>query len=230
MAKSKWNSLGLIPARIGSKRLKEKNIKLLDGKPLLAYTIQAALGSKLSDVVVSTDSEEVAAIARQFGAQVPFIRPATISDDFTTNKKVLAHALEFLEKGRSRKYDLLFVLQPTSPIRESQHIDECIDLLGDSECDTLASVYGPVKKNQKNIKIMTPDGELCDYREGGLCAYYAYNASIYGVKRDFFIQYQDYHIGRQIGYVMDKLHSIDIDDEYDFEIASYLMKKYVSGE
>ena len=227
MIKSNFKSLGLIPARMGSKRLKEKNIKLLNGKPLLAYTIQAALQSELSDVVVSTDSDEIAEIAKQFGAQVPFIRPKSISDDISTNKKVLAHALDFLEKKCSKEYDLLFVLQPTSPIRKSEHINECIGLLAGSEYDTLASVYGPVKKNQKNIKIMTPGGELHDYREGPLCEYYVYNASIYGTKRGFFVQHQDYHLGRQIGYVMDKLHSIDIDDEYDFEIASHLMKKYL---
>ena len=219
-------SLGLIPARIGSKRLKEKNIKILNGKPLLAYTIEAAVKSGLSDVVVSTDSDVIAEIAKQFGAQVPFIRPNSISDDVSTNKRVLAHAVSFLEEQYSKKYDLLFVLQPTSPIRKGKHIDECINLLANSEYDTLASVYGPIKKNQKTIKTMSSAGELLDYREGALCEYYTYNGSIYGSKRDFFMQTLNYHMGRQVGYIMDKLHSVDVDDEFDFEIASHLLNKF----
>jgi CMP-N-acetylneuraminic acid synthetase len=223
-------TLGLIPARSGSKRLEGKNIKLMNGKPMLAYTIQAALQSDLSDVVVSTDSEEIADIARQFGAQVPFIRPHELSDDRTTNKNVLAHALSFLEEKQFMEYELLFLLQPTSPIRKSTHINDCIQLLADSNFDTLASVYGPIKKNQKNLKILTPEKELLEYRDGELCEYYCYNASIYGSKRDFFIRTMNYHAGRQVGYVMDKLHSIDVDDEYDFEIASHMMKKYCAQE
>lgn len=223
-------SLGLIPARSGSKRLEGKNVKLLNGKPMMAYTIEAALASNLSDVVVSTDSAEIAEIAKGFGAQVPFIRPAELSGDLVTNKKVLLHAMEFLENARLRRYDLLFVLQPTSPIRKSQHINDCIELLDNGDFDTIASVYGPISKNQKNIKIMSATGELTDYREGPQQGYYVYNAALYGVKRDFFAEYQDYYLGRQVGYVMDKLHSIDVDDEYDFEIASHLMAKFCLAE
>jgi len=218
-------SLGLIPARSGSKRLPNKNRRELNGKPLFLYTVEAALQSKLTDVVFSTDCPEMAETARQNGAEVPFVRPADISDDRSTNKDVLMHALEFMEVRNDEHYDIVMVLQPTSPIREPGHIDECIRTLCGPQFDTVASVAGPVSKRQKTIKIRGEKGELQDYREGLLCDYYQYNGSIYGAKRDYFAATKDYHSGRQFGFVMDKLHSVDIDDEIDFEIASLLLKR-----
>ena len=190
---------------------------------MLDYTIQAALKSKINDVIVSTDSDKVAEIAKKSGAQVPFIRPNNISDDRTTNKKVLLHAVNFMESTKSKKYDLLFVLQPTSPIRSYVHINDCIDLLGNSMCDSIASIFGPIKKNQKHLKVLSVNNRLLDYHKGENRPYFKYNASIYGAKRNFFLETGDYHSGQQIGYVMDKIHSVDIDDEIDFKIASHLL-------
>ncbi len=116
----KPNVLAVIPARGGSKRFPRKNIYVLRGHPLIAYTIKAAQdATKLTDFLVSTDDEEIAAAAKRYGAPVPFIRPSNISGDADRNTAVMRHALEFMEEKTGRRYDIIMLLQPTCPIRSS---------------------------------------------------------------------------------------------------------------
>jgi CMP-N,N'-diacetyllegionaminic acid synthase len=121
-------SLGIIHARGGSKRVPRKNIKLLNGYPLIAYTVRASLASRIDRVIVSTDDIEIAEIAKQFGAEVPFMRPAEISED-VPSEQVTRHALEWAEANENSNYEVVVTLQPTTPFIEPSHINECLEKL-----------------------------------------------------------------------------------------------------
>ena len=122
--------LAIIPARGGSKSVPRKNIVKVNGRPLISYTISAALMvDRLTDVVVSTDDPEIAEISRELGAQVPFVRPVDLASDQAQIAPVIEHALCFMEKIKGLKYDAILMLQPTSPLRTPQHIEESLDLL-----------------------------------------------------------------------------------------------------
>src|SRR4051794_35989144 len=184
--------LAVIPARGGSKRLPRKNVMLLKGHPLIAYTIKAAQeATRLTDWLVSTDDAEIAAVARDYGAAVPFTRPFHLAGDTDRNAGVIRHSMEFMEAKTGRRYDMLMLLQPTCPIRSGAHIDEAIELLWTSPLETLASVKGPIKKRDPYIKsvrdgVLVPYNPAEDPRDWEGC--YTYNASIYAMKRDFFMR------------------------------------------
>ena len=140
--------LGLIPARSGSKRIKNKNIYELNGKPLIQYTIEAAKNSKLlDDVIVSTDSKRIAEIANNFNINVPFLRPKKLSGDKIEMIEVIKHVVK---KKKFKKINLIMLLQPTSPLRTNIDIDKSIKLFSLKRADTLVSVTN--KKNIKNKK------------------------------------------------------------------------------
>jgi CMP-N,N'-diacetyllegionaminic acid synthase len=221
--------LAIIPARGGSKRLPRKNIALLCEKPLITYTIEAALEARLlTDFLVSSDDQEIIDIAKNAGASAPFIRPATLGADHVRNIDVALHALTYMESESKTTYDLVFLLQPTSPIRNPKHIDECIELLWNSELDSIVSVKGPFQKRDPILKRILPSGALANYRDSGLNndptePFYLYNASIYGVKRDFFLSSHAFISQLQVPYIMDFAHSIDIDNNEDLLLANFFL-------
>ena len=132
--RQKLNALGVIPARGGSKRLPRKNIKVLAGKPLIAYTIEAAKKSKhLTDYIVSSEDDEIISIAKEFGAPIPFIRPDALATDEIRNIDVVYHALNFMEAEKKIRYDIIVLLHPTSPIRDPKHIDYLSNLLKENK-------------------------------------------------------------------------------------------------
>jgi CMP-N-acetylneuraminic acid synthetase len=216
-------SLAVIPARGGSKRLPRKNIVPIAGHPLIAYTIKAAQSaSRLTDWLVSTDDAEIAAVARAYGAPVPFMRPAELSGDTDRNAAVVRHAMEFMEAERGYRYDLLLLLQPTAPIRSAVHIDQAVDLLWNSKLDTLASVKGPIYKRDPYIKairqgVLEPYNPAEDPARWEPC--YTYNASIYAMKRAFFVREMKFVSQRSVPLPMDRFHSADIDEAIDAKIA-----------
>ena len=119
--------LALIPARGGSKGIKDKNIIELCGKPLIAYSIDAAKNSKyIDDILVSTDSEKIAEVAKKYGARVPFLRPYELATDTSTTLDVVLHAIDYVNK-EEKKYDTLILLQPTAPLRKTEDIDSAIE-------------------------------------------------------------------------------------------------------
>ena len=136
------NILAFIPARAGSKRVPNKNLLPLKGKPLIAYTIEAALkAQRVTRIIVSTDSEEIAAVARTHGAEVPFLRPAEIAQSDSTEMQFFTHALDWLLVHEGYSPDLLVLLYPTSPFRKSASIDAAIEkMLGHPEADSLRSI------------------------------------------------------------------------------------------
>jgi CMP-N,N'-diacetyllegionaminic acid synthase len=159
------NILALIPARGGSKGVPKKNIKLLEGFPLICYSIAAAkLSKKINKVVVSTDSEEIAEIARNFGAQAPFLRPSELAGDESADIDYVLHTLNWLEKNENYISDLIILLRATTPLRESNHIDEAIEeFVKNSEATSLRSSHAvaesPFKWFLIKDKFYTP---ICD--------------------------------------------------------------------
>jgi CMP-N-acetylneuraminic acid synthetase len=133
--------IAVVPARSGSKRLPGKNIKPLGSKPLIAHSIEAGLDSRLIDrVIVSTDSQEIARIGKQYGAEVPFLRPPAISGDSISDTPVLGHVAEWLEDNENYSPDIIVLLRPTTPLRSQGLIDRCIERLLNTEADSVRSV------------------------------------------------------------------------------------------
>ncbi len=214
--------LGVIPARGGSKRVPRKNLRLVNGEPLLSYTIRAAQQAKrLTDWVVSTEDQEIASLALSYGAFV-VKRPESLAHDDTTSGAVVRHALDWMEDGR--RYDMVVLLHPTSPIRDPKHIDEAIDKLWASKLNTLASVCKLPRKSHRNIKDISIHG-LCDHRDEQATDddVYILNASIYAMKRDWFVRTNRHTDSPAVPFVMDRLHSLDIDEELDLKMAELFL-------
>lgn len=145
----------LVLARGVSKRIPHKNIKLLNGKPLIAYSIDEAKKSKYVDrVITSTDDVEIAEIAKKIGSEVPFMRPSELAGDTVTDYPVFIHALEWLEKNENYKPDIIVQLRPTSPLRTVEHIDSAIELLANNpKADSVRTVTEPDQSPYKMYKI-----------------------------------------------------------------------------
>ena len=215
--------LGVIPARGNSKRFPNKNIRILAGKPLVAWTIEAAQNAKrLTDYLVSSDASLIIDAAKKYGAPVPFVRPAELATDTVRNIEVTGHALEFMETTKQMTYDIIVLLQPTSPIRDPAHIDQAIEMLWNSDLDSVVSVKGPFKKRDPILKAIR-NGVLEDYcpveDPADTEPFYMYNAALYAVKRSYFIKHNKLISARQIPIVMDPIYSVDVDTEVDFFIA-----------
>ncbi len=213
--------LAIIPARAGSKGIPNKNSKLLNGIPLIAYTLKAALGSKVDKVVVSTDSKEVEIISQEYGVEV-VKRPSELATDTSPTIDAIKYTVSQVSEG----YDAVVVLQPTSPLRTSQHIDEALKIFDENEADSLVSVV-EVPHNMAPEKLMKlQDGELVGgeklIRRQELPQYYARNgAAIYITKIN---RVSEYILGGKIlPYIMNKKESFDIDDIQDWEIVEKLL-------
>lgn len=227
-------TLGLIPARGGSKGIPGKNVRPLFGKPLIAYTIEAAAqAQRISRIVVSTDDPAVAQAASVWGAEVPFIRPAELGADTTPMLPVMQHAVRTLEERGSR-YDLICLLQPTSPMRTPDDIDTCIGLLQDTGADTVISVL-PVPEKHNPHWVFEPDGagglrlstgEATPIpRRQELPPAYHREGSIYVVRRDVLMNRNTLYGTKIVGYVMDAARSVNIDEPADWDAAVSLMAR-----
>ncbi len=217
------NVLGVIPGRGGSKRLPNKNIRMLAGKPLIAWTIEAAQkAKKLTDYLVSSDADPIIDAAKNYGAPVPFKRPAALATDTVRNIEVVAHALKFMEAENQIVYDIIILLQPTSPIRNPAHIDNAVDMLWKSDLDSVVSVKGPFKKRDPILKAIRNNvlEDYCPVEDPtNTEPFYLYNAALYGVKRDYFINHNKLISQRQIPLIMDSIYSVDVDTKADFLMA-----------
>ena len=214
--------LGIIPARGGSKGIPKKNIKLLNGKPLIAYTIEAALASNLDRVIVSTDCEEIAGISKEYGAEV-IIRSFNLAEDTTPTLPVLQHVVSKLEV----EFDAVMTLQPTSPLRTLEDINKSIEIFSsDKEADSLVSVvevphsYMPEKLMSLNGKYLTGNSQVKRRQE--VSTIYARNgAAIYITKTEKLSEY--IFGGKILPYFMSKIKSFDIDDIEDWKIVERLI-------
>ena len=224
-------NIAIIPARSGSKGLKDKNIKELAGKPMLAYTIEAALSSGcFAKVHVSTDSEQYAQIARHFGAEVPFLRSKELSGDRVGTWEVVKWILEQYEKQGQGAFDTVALLQPTSPLRTEEHIRQAYQLLKDKQANMIVGVceaeHSPLWMNvlpeDGSMDGFLPSERLAAFRQG-LPTYYRINGAIYIGKSEWIKSRSDYYTEGTYAYRMDKKTSIDVDDEWDFAMAQFLL-------
>lgn len=218
--------LAVIPARGGSKRYPRKNIANLGGKPMIAWSIAAANGAKLvTEVVVSTDDDEIASVARQHGGNVPFRRPDALAGDAVRNSETLVHAVEWFRDERGQEFDIVLLLQPTSPLRQSFHIDAAIEALWNSDALTVASVTGPHKKRDVVIKRINPEGRLVNYyADDPNDGYYRYNASIYGMRTSYLLEHRRFTSANEIPLIMEAVHSIDVDEPLDGYLVEAAIK------
>lgn len=200
--------LGLIPARGGSKGVPNKNIRMICGKPLIVWTIERALQSHLLDkIIVSTDSEKIAAVARKSGAQV-MMRPPELATDMASTQDVMAYTL------RKMPADILVLLQPTSPCRSEGLIDECINEFIENDYDSLAT------------------GFICDYKEYGsntlprqqIQGFFYDDGNVYVIKADQILRGDRY--GKKIGHkLISRYENAEIDDMYDFWLLGKILEK-----
>ncbi|GGB43499.1 cytidylyltransferase domain-containing protein [Fictibacillus barbaricus] len=225
------NIVAIIPARGGSKGLKRKNVLPLNGKPLIAYSIEAAL--KLNDVkrvIVSTDDEEIADIAKEYGAEVPFLRPEYLASDTATTIDVLKHTIEFLLEAEGYKTDHVLLLQPTSPLRNERHVREALDLYLGNQCPVVSVCLAdtpPFLMRVKKENYLVPFMELPEQkatRRQDLPEVYELNGAIYLTDHHHLMNENAIYTDKVIPYVMDKRSSVDIDDEIDFKLAEVLLK------
>ena len=229
----KYNILGIIPARGGSKGVPKKNIKLLNGKPLIAYTIEEAKKSKyLTDFIVSTDDTEIKKISSQYGAEVPFLRPKKLSTDKALAVPTIQHAVTEMEKIKKIKYDYIIMLQPTAPLRIAKDIDNALKKLITSNADGIISVIDVGNYHPMKMKIFK-DEYLFDYKKPpvenpprqSLPKVYIVNGAIYATKRDVFMTKNTFKGKKCLGHLMPEERSVNIDNEIDFLIAEYYLKK-----
>ncbi len=220
--------LAIIPARGGSKRLPRKNVLDLCSKPLIAYTIEAALKSKnINKVIVSSDDEEILDISKKFGADI-IKRPIDLANDTATTFDTIKHTIDNFEK-----YDYIVLLQPTSPLRNEKHIDEAIELLEKKKADAIVSVcemeHSPLWSNtlpkDGNMSNFLKD-EILNKRSQDLDKFYRLNGAIYICKTEKLIENKSFLLKENIfAYIMNREYSIDIDEEIDFSIAQILMSE-----
>jgi CMP-N,N'-diacetyllegionaminic acid synthase len=223
-------NIAIIPARSGSKGLLNKNIKLLNGKPLLAYTIEAARDSNLFDeIYVSTDSIEYAKIAHEWGANVPFLRNDKLSTDIASTWDVVKDAIiKYEEIGK--EFDNIVLLQPTSPLRKSEDIINGFNTFKNKNANAVVAVcevdHSPLWCNtlpEDNSLENFLNQDLINVPRQSLQTYYRINGALYIVNRDYLLSTDNIYTEKCYAVLMPKERSIDIDDVSDFKVAEALI-------
>lgn len=231
------SSVAIIPARGGSKGVPLKNIRVINGEPLLGYTVTAAKESGVFDrIIVSTDSEDISEVAKKLGVDVPFIRPKNISGDLASSDSVIVHAINYL-KSVGEEYDVVCKLQPTSPLRTSKHIQEAYELLCHKEANFVVSFceceHSPLWSGQlgKDYSIdffmKNTDKGACRQE---LPTFYRLNGAIYFGKTEAFMQNGSFIGEKGFAYIMPQEDSVDIDSELDFALAELLLERKHQNE
>jgi len=222
--------IGIIPARGGSKGIRKKNIVDLAGKPLIAYTIEQAKGSKYIDkIIVTTDDEEIADISRSLGAEVPFSRPKALATDEAKGIDVVLHAITWFDSNEE-SFDIVMMLQPTSPLRLSEDIDKAIEVLFLKNAMAIVSVCKsehhplwsntlPEDSNMKNF--INP--EYMNKNRQELPVFYRLNGAIYLSFCNYIKDRKSFYGENTFAYIMPDERSIDIDNMLDFKLAELLL-------
>lgn len=214
--------LALVPARGGSKGLPRKNVLPLDGRPLIGWTLAAAAGSRYLDrCVVSTDDAEIAAVARAEGGEVPFMRPAKLASDRADSFSVISHAL-----GQLPGYDLLVLLQPTSPLRSAEDIDATLETLLQHRAPACVSVVEPGKSpywsyrtddNARLVPLLEP--RFSRMRRQDLPTAYVLNGAVYAARTEWLSIQRGFVGDGTVAYIMPAARSVDIDSAFDLALA-----------
>lgn len=231
---SEGGSVAIIPARGGSKRLPRKNIKLLAGRALIAWTIDAAIKAGVFDrIIVSTEDDEIASISREAGAEVPFLRPSHLSSDHATTDDVVEHAVNWLTEKDSYNVERVTVLQPTSPLRGSKNIADAFKLLDKKNADGIVSVCecehpvefsGRLSDDLSLHNFISPENLK---RGQDLPKSYRLNGAIYIYTKELIGNSRSLYTGahRVYAYKMSVEDSVDIDNEIDFLWAEFLLNR-----
>ena len=223
-----------IPARGGSKGLEGKNIRMMNGRPMLAYTVECELTAARvtgnTTVTVSTDSQEIKDVAMQAGAEVPYLRPAHLATDTAGTRDVLVDLLESYERNGD-SFDVVILLQPTSPLRIAEDIVNAWEIYKKNECDMVVSVTHAKGNPYFTLFEENADGYLrqskpSQYTRRQDCpAVYEYNGAVYVIRASELRRKADMKFDRVLKYIMPEERSVDVDTRLDFEIAEFLMKK-----
>lgn len=224
--------LAIIAARGGSKGLPGKNIKELCGKPLISYTIEAAKEAKyITRVVVSTDDNDIARVSKELGADIPCMRPDELATDNASSIDAVLHMVNYLKEVENYNPEFIVLLQPTSPLRNSKHIDEAIEKLLETKMDAIVSVcesevspYWSNVFNENKLEYFIEEGKKITRRQD-LPNVYRMNGAIYGIKTDVFIKEKTFEPESLTGYIMSNKDSVDIDEALDFKFAEIIMKE-----
>ena len=230
-------NLALIPARGGSKRLPQKNIKLLNGKPLIQYTIKVCLDNPLIDrVIVSTDDEEIASIAANCGAEVPFLRPSNISTDKSTDREVMVHCIEWLQQNENYSFENLAYMRPSTPFKTMAQITKALKLLEHQLYSSVRSVtrvegvYHPYWMYKNNSGTLNPfiNGINMEtyYQSQLLPECFRLNGMVDIIRVSTIIKNHNIY-GNNIGFLeISEKYAVDIDTEYEFQLCEFLLKNY----
>lgn len=225
--------LAIIPARGGSKGLPGKNIRTLCGKPLITWSIEAGQQSTyIDEVMVTTDSEKIAEIARWAGADVPFLRPAEFASDESTTFAAVEHTITFYREKLFRKFDYIALLEPTSPLRKENDIDTMIEKLvsHEKQYDAIISI-GEVHEHPSIMKRINKDSlvpfckelELPKRRQDNPPAYFPYGVA-YIIKTDTLLKEKTFYPQRNTFHIIERYQTYEIDDIYDFLAIENIMK------
>ena len=229
-------SLALIPARGGSKGVPRKNIRPLAGKPLIAYAIETALASTLIDrVIVSTDDEEIAEVARRYGAEVPFMRPWELATDDSPEWLTWQHAIRTLKTlDGAGELEVFVCVPPTSPLRKVEDIDACIEALSESDADLVLTVK-PAERNPyfnmvvlndegyAGLAITPPNGTIS--RRQDAPAVYDVTTVAYAARPEYVLTATSMFDGKLKAVVIAPERALDIDTELDFRLAEFLLRE-----
>lgn len=223
--------LFIIPARGGSKGIPHKNIKLLANKPLIGYSIDIARAFvDDEDICVTTDDLEIINTVEDYGLHVPFVRPQELATDTAGSYEVILHALKFYEE-QGKKYDTIVLLQPTSPFRQVEDVQNCMNIYSD-DCEMVVSVkeasanpYYDIYESDKNgyLEISKGDGLITRRQSAPKC--YEYNGAVYVINVDALKKYSLGEFKKVKFSVMDDLHSVDLDTMMDWYFAELLLSK-----
>jgi CMP-N-acetylneuraminic acid synthetase len=235
--------LAIIPARGGSKKVPGKNIRPLNGRPMLAYSVIEAKRSRyITRVIVSTDDEKIAAAGKEAGAEVPFTRPAELAGDKVTDLPVFQHALRFLAEKEGYRPEMVVHLRPTAPLRTAAHIDKGIEMLRDSNADAVRSVTGAGQHPYKMwrfdegnrmlpfMPFLTMADEKFNQPRQQLPPAFIQNGSVDVVWARVILEKNSMTGNPVLGMVMDELESVNVDNEEDFLLAEALMAKREDAE
>lgn len=221
--------LVIIPAKGRSTGVPGKNMRLLAGKPLIVYTIEAAKKArKVNRILVSTDAPEIKEISEKYGAEVPFLRPKALAKDNTPGIDPIIHALNWLAEKENYRPEIVVLLQPTSPLRSGRDVDNAVDLFFENKADAVVSVYLS-ETHPYWMKEVDNDGRMSAFinnetvRRQELPPIYQLNGAIYISKVPVLLEKRTFCSEKTFAYIMPRERSVDIDTQLDFEFAEFLM-------
>jgi CMP-N,N'-diacetyllegionaminic acid synthase len=224
--------IGLIPARGGSKGIPRKNLKLIAGKPLIAWTIETALQSdNLSRVIVSTEDREIAQIAQSYGAEVPFMRPVELAQDESSSVSVAVHAIQWLQRNEGFDQEYLALLQPTSPLRKVSDIDDTIELAYDKSADAATTIV-ETHAHPYLVRRIAENGILeefinCDIsypRRQSLPPAYFLNGAVYVNRCSSLLSGKTFYPKKIYGHIMPQERSMQVDSYFDLYLVDLILR------